>query len=77
MRWKAKHTRIEIKDGTTRLKRLFAWLPTYIAGTIVWLEQYEILQVYIILEQKVKIEEKEFTFAIGNWKNLSKRLCTK
>lgn len=75
MRWKAKHTRLEIQSGTTRLKRIFAWFPTYIAGDIAWLEHYEMLQVYIISDQIVTIEEKEITFAIGVWKNLSKRLC--
>lgn len=67
--------RAEIANGTTRLRRKFAWLPTYISGTIVWLERYEVLQVYIISDQKVIIEEKETIFVIGVWKNLSKRLC--
>ncbi len=75
MRWQSKHIRAEIPNGFTRLKRRFSWLPIYILGTIVWLESYEILQVYIISQQKVIIEEKEITFAIGKWVNLSKRLC--
>lgn len=75
MRWQAKHTRLEIPNGSTRLKRIFAWWPTYISGQIAWLETYEILQVYIIIEQKVIIEEKETIFAICKWTNLSKRLC--
>lgn len=73
MKWKAKYTRADFANGTTRLKRCFAWLPVYISGNIVWLETYEILQVYSIISQKIIIDEKETIFANGNWLNLSKR----
>lgn len=74
MRWPAKHTRPEINAGATRITSVFAWLPVYISGTMVWLEFYEILQVYNISDQKVIIEEKETTFVLRKWINLSKRL---
>lgn len=73
MQWKAKYTTADYSEGTTRLKRVFAWLPTYINGVKVWLETYEILQVYVIDKDTVLIEEKQTVFSNGFWKNLSKR----
>lgn len=73
MHWKAKYTRTDYADGATRLKRAFAWLPIYIEGDIIWLQGYEILQVYKLVEQKVIIDAKETIFVNGNWQNLSKR----
>lgn len=73
MKWPAKYTEVEPLAGTTRLKRVFAWVPTYIAGTKVWLEYYEILQVCRIIEEKVTIEGKEVIFLVNKWINLAKR----
>jgi hypothetical protein len=73
MHWKAKYTRADYKEGATRLKRCFAWLPVYISGDMVWLESYEVLQVYNVSQEKVIIDSKEKVFALGAWKNLSKR----
>lgn len=73
MKWPAKYVLPENKDGDTRLKRVFAWLPTNIAGVIVWLSTYELLQVYRIKEEKVKIDSEEVIFLPGNWVNITKR----
>jgi len=79
LRWKSKYTRADFLNGTTRLKRVFAWLPTYINGTIVFLETYEILQSYQITTHLVKLnvseKDKELTeFFTGKWIDVSKRL---
>lgn len=78
MRWKAKYTEAHYTHGTSRLKRVFAWLPTYVDGTVVWLETYEILQMYNVLAYTVLLDPtnpKEWTnFYIGNWMDVSKRL---
>lgn len=74
MKWKAKYTKTDYSNGSTRLKRVFAFLPAYVNGFIVWLSTYEILQAYIIEEFTITIEGKETLFANGKWKNLSKRL---
>lgn len=70
MRWLAKHTKIEPVDGSVRVERRFAFFPHYIAGTMVWLETYEILQVYRIHEEKVTIDDKQITLLAGQWINL-------
>lgn len=75
MRWKAKYTKADFKEGITRLERSFAWLPVYIGGEMIWLETYEILQVYQITKLEVTIDDEKTTFSIGSWNNLSKRTC--
>jgi hypothetical protein len=74
MRWRAKYTKVDYKHGSTRQKTSFAWCPTYIAGEMVWLEFYEVLQVYIIDEVELELVagEKNF-FAQSRWKDVSKR----
>lgn len=77
MRWKARYTRANHEHGVTRLKRVFALLPTYIDGTIVFLETYEILQSYQLTTYPAKLDQasNEFTpFVIGQWVDISKRL---
>lgn len=73
MQWKAKYTRADYQHGTTRLKRCFAWLPTYISGIMVWFETYEVLQMYQIKEHTVNVENEKTVFSSGKWINLSKR----
>jgi hypothetical protein len=75
MRWKAKYTKADFKEGITRLERSFAWLPVYIGGEIIWLEKYEILQVYQITKIIALIDNEPQTFSIGAWTNLSTRTC--
>jgi len=74
MKWLAKHTKTDYSNGATRLKRFFSWLPIYISGKMIWLEMYEVLQVYEIKTYAVIIEDKEVVFKVSNWVNLSKRI---
>lgn len=76
MRWLAKYTIVDPVDGDMRVLRVFAWLPHYIGGVIVWVEKYEILQVYRINEEKVEIDNQKTTLLAGRWVNLSDR-CKK
>ena len=73
MKWPAKYTQVEPKDGDTRLERRFAWAPVYIDGSRVWLQYYEILQVLRISEEKVVIDGEPFRFYVKTWINLAKR----
>lgn len=81
MIWKAKYTKADYAHGTTRLKRVFAWLPTHIDGDIVWLEHYEVLQVYEVLKFAVRLDIAKPTeateFFRGQWTDISKRLINK
>ena len=78
MVWKAKYTRANYANGTTRLKRVFAFLPTYIDGNIIWLATFEVLQVYVIevtLAMMDPAKPNEATeFKTGSWIDISKRL---
>ena len=78
MKWKARYTETHYPHGTSRLKRCFAWVPVYVDGTIVWLETYEILQMYSVTVHTVILDpanNKELTnFYSGNWVEISKRL---
>lgn len=74
MRKKAKYTATQYPAGATRQKRVFAWRPTYVAGDIVWLEYYEVLQAYIIDEIPLRLEGKDQLFTVGAWRDISKRL---
>lgn len=74
MKWKAKYTKVDYPNLATRVKRVFAWKPTYIAGLIVWLQYYEVLQVYEIKEFIVEIDGEKVYFSKSDWIDLSKRL---
>lgn len=76
MKWPAKHTEVEPVPGSVRVRNRFAWKPIYIAGFIVWLSWYEILQVYRVTEEKLKIEDKDIIFLPGKWLNITKRCKT-
>lgn len=73
MVWKAKYVKPDIMNGTTRIKRVFAWLPTYISGQMVWLQYYDVLQVYRITAYVVNFEDEQQEFTVGQWIDLSKR----
>lgn len=75
MQWKSRYTKADYANGSTRLKRRFAWLPVYISGTYVWLEGYEILQVFVVTRQVAVIDEEEKSFNLSKWVDLSKRIC--
>lgn len=74
MKWKAKYTRPEVSDGTTRLKRVFAWRPNYVNGDIVWLQSFDVLQVYVVATYNMKIDGEMKSAKIGSWIEVSKRL---
>ncbi len=69
-----KYTRPELPSGTTRLKRVFALLPTYVAGYTVWLEYYEVLEAYIVSPYKLEVDGTVKAFIVGEWKEISKRI---
>lgn len=73
MHWYAKHTRPKFNEGDVRLHRIFAFIPVYIEGVMVFFETYEVLQVYRITEQKIKLDGEEVVFSPGQWINLTKR----
>ena len=74
MRKLARYTQPVYTPGTTRLKRVFAFLPTYVAGYIVWLSFYEILQGYIEQQYKLRVDGTDKGFVVGEWKDISKRI---
>jgi hypothetical protein len=80
MIWKAKYTHAKYANGTTRLKRVFAFLPTYIDGNIIWLSTYEILQAYVIQTTLAMLDlnepNKATKFESGSWIDISKRLIS-
>lgn len=77
MRWIPKYTRPEIETGTTRLKRVFAWVPKYIDGTVCWLEYYDVLQAYVKFEYIVNIDGQPKKFTVVQWVDVSERLRDK
>lgn len=74
MVWKAKETRIDYPQGTNKLRRKRAWLPTYIDGNIVWLSLYEVLMIYVVTAYSTKINGNDAAFGVGKWIEVSKRL---
>jgi len=78
MKWPAKYSHVDYPNGATRLKRIFAWLPTQVGDTMIWLTRYEMLQAYIIQEYVVMLDPKKpkdaTTFSKGQWIEISKRL---
>lgn len=76
MRLKAKYTKADYKQGATRLKRVFAYFPTYINGVNVWFEFYDVLQVYNEVEYKCTLEGEDVLIKVADWVNVSKRIIT-
>lgn len=74
MRRKSKYVFADPPQGTTRLKRVFAWTPQYIDGDYVWLEYYEILQAFLIFEYKIQIDTEVKGVKVSEWKDISKRV---
>lgn len=77
MIWKAKYTKETYPPGTTRVKRVFPWLPFEINGDMVWLEFYEIFQLYVERQYQTNVDEKPMLFKFNEWVNLSYRTITK
>jgi hypothetical protein len=57
MKWKAKYTQTHYPQGSTRLKRVFAWLPVQIGDEVVWMERFEILQTYELKQHTVVLDQ--------------------
>lgn len=74
MRKPSRYTNPDYSPGITRLKRVFAFLPTHVAGYTVWLEYYEVLQAYIAFDYKVVVDGKDTAFRVSEWKDISKRV---
>lgn len=63
-----------IPNGTTRLRRVFAFLPVNVNGTLVWLETYEVLEAYIEVQYLIIVDGESKTAKVGKWEYISKRL---
>ncbi len=74
MRTKTKFVFTEPSPGTTRLKRVFTWLPQIIGGEKIWLEYYEELQAFIRTDYTVVIDGDKKLIQVSEWKTLSKRV---
>lgn len=79
MIWKAKYSKETYQPGITRVKRVFAWLPFEINGDVIWLESYEIYQLYTTKDYPVVDvpTSKTLLFKVNEWINLSYRTITK
>jgi hypothetical protein len=74
MKWQAKYLQPDPEPGSTRAKRVFAWRPTNINGTIVWLACFEILQGFITFEYTVTLDGAPKKVKVSKWIELSKRI---
>lgn len=74
MKRKAKYVSTDPEPGTTRLKRVFAWTPKNIDGTIVWLEYFEVLQAFIIFEYTIVLDKSPKKASVGRWEDISNRV---
>lgn len=74
MRTKTKFVFNNPDPGTTRLKRVFAWIPKVIGGDKIWLEYFEELQGFIETKYTVIIDGEHKVVKVSNWVTLSKRV---
>lgn len=74
MRRLTQYTTPEYVSGTTRLKRVFAFLPHRVGEYIVWLERYEVLETYITTDYKVRLDGIDKAFRISSWVAISERI---
>lgn len=74
MNWKAKYIQPSLINGTARLKRKFAWVPTTIKGDVVWLAHFEILQVYTVQIIHAIIDNKQVSIEYGTWLDVETRI---
>lgn len=77
MVWKARLTRVDYPENANRLRRRFAYFPVYIDGDFVWLQLYEVIQVYIIDVIETAIDGKQVGFKQSKWVDADKRLIPK
>lgn len=74
MRGISKYTHPVIEEGSTRMMRVFAYLPIEVGGYRIWLEHYEVLQGWIIERFKLKVDGQDKAFEVGKWVDISKRI---
>lgn len=74
MRRKAKYIANDPEHGSTRIKRVFAWSPRQIADEIVWLEFFEVFQVYVTYIFDAKIDGVAKKITAGKWTDVEERL---
>ena len=73
MNWKAKTSKAHFEPNSTRIRRVFAFKPTYVNGTIVWLSFFDILEYYKVEFVQVDLKGEKTTFKIGNWVELDRK----
>lgn len=76
MKFKKKYVVPDLPTGTTRIKRVFAWLPTHIDDTTVWMENFEILQAFMTFDYTVIIDGEKKKVSVSNWIDISRRIMT-
>lgn len=73
MRRPLKYVQPEPIPGSTRIKRVFAFLPTTVDQFIIWLEWYEVLEGYVKQDFLLKVDGVDKGFRLGEWRTISKR----
>lgn len=71
MKFKAKYIYPDPESGETRVRRKFAWWPKNIDGTIVFLEFFEILESFVLLEVVIKLNGEPKKAKVGSWQTIS------
>lgn len=61
------------KFGTTRKRVKFAYFPTLVGTALIWLELFEVLEVWSVDAYTVEIDGTAAVFHLGKWVELSKR----
>jgi len=77
MIWKSKFVKVKPNPGDVKIKRVFAIFPVRINNNIIFLEKYEVLEVYSEQDYTVQIEDEPIVFKVGKWVTISKRACIK
>jgi hypothetical protein len=71
MTWPTKTAVENYNEGATRLQRRFAYWPVRIDGFYVWMQFYEVYQIWEV--KRYKIDDK-YTAIVAAWIDLSKRI---
>jgi len=72
MKWKLNST-ARPKKGDTRTVTRFAWLPKRLDNCIVWLTQYEMLQVWHEIGLIATAPDGNASFFTGQWVTVGKK----
>lgn len=62
------------QEGETRESLRFAWLPHYVGNVRIWLQKYEVLEVYHIEKIPATLDGMPYVFTIGKWIKATERL---